>query len=162
MGRRHAGLTLIELLIAIVVIGVAVAGVLRVMSVVTANSADPLFQVQALGIARSYLEEILLHEYADPDGSEAGENRATYDDVPDYDGLTNNGCLATSAACPVLGDCVCDQLGDPIDSLPGYNVAVSVTADALNGSPALRVDVTVTHNRIPDVNLTLSGYRTSY
>ncbi|NIR27984.1 MAG: pilus assembly protein MshD [Gammaproteobacteria bacterium] len=144
------------------VIGVAVGGVLRVMSLVTANSAEPLFQVQAHAIAQSYLEEILLRDFSDPDASEAGEDRSSYDDVDDYDGLANNGCLTTSAACPVLGDCACDQFGNPIDALPGYNVNVNVNPVVLNGVPALRVDVTVTHDRNAGVNLTLSGHRTNY
>lgn len=145
-----------------VVIGVAVAGVLRVMSLVTASSAEPLFQVQAHAIAQSYLEEILLRDFSDPDASEAGEDRSSYDDVDDYDALANNGCLTTSAACPALGDCACDQFGDPIDALPGYNVNVNVNAVVLNAAPALRVDVTVTHDRIADVNVTLTGHRTNY
>jgi len=57
--RRHAGLTLIELVISIVVIAFAVTGILLVMNKTTAHSADPLIQDQAVAIGEAYLEEIL-------------------------------------------------------------------------------------------------------
>jgi len=161
-GARQRGATLVELVLAIVIVAVGVAGILQVLTFNTAQSGDPVPVTQAHAVAQSYLEEILLREFADPDGSEAGEDRATYDDVDDYDGLADNGCLTTSAACPALGDCACDQFGDPIDALPAYNVSVDVVSTPLNGVPALRVDVRVTHDVHADVNLTLSGFRTNF
>lgn len=161
--RRCRGVTLVELVISITVIGVAVAGVLSVMSLRTAHSVDPLLQVQAVAIADAYLEEILLLDFADPDGAEAGENRATYDDVDDYHALAANGCLTTSAGCPGLGDCACDQSGAPLPGLAGYQVGVTVNTEALHtAAGAKRVDVTVTHVDFPDASVRLSGYRSAY
>ena len=80
-----------------------VTGILSVMNLTTAKSADPMITTQAHAIAQSYLEEILLRDYDDPDGTEFGETRATFDDVDDFDALPTNGCLTTSIACPTLG-----------------------------------------------------------
>ncbi len=157
-----SGFTLIEMVVTILVLSVALLGVLSVMSFSTARSADPMLDTQGRAVAEAYLEEILLRAYADPDGSEAGESRATFDDVDDYDGLAANGCSSTSAACPALGDCPCDQLGLPLDGLDGYRVAISTSASSLNGAPALLVDVTVTHVRDASLRVALSGYRTQY
>ena len=54
------------------------------------------------------------------------------------------------------------ELGAAVDGLAGYRVAVAVTATALNGAPAKRVDVRVTHLRAPSVDLSLSGFRAAY
>ncbi len=161
-GRSQGGVTLIELVISIVIISVGVAGILSVMNLTAAKSADPVLRMQSLAIAQSYLEEILLRDFADPDVDAEGTNRAIFDDVDDYHALANNGCLSTSAACPVPGDCACDQFGAPIDDLPNYTIGVSVVADTLNGAPVQRVAVTVSHQRVPDVGLTLTGYRANF
>lgn len=159
---RQRGMTLIELVVAIVVIGVAVAGVSSVMNLATAKSADPVLATQAQAIARAYLEEVLARDYTDPDGSELGEDRATFDDVDDYHGLIDNGCLATSPGCPVLGDCACDQYGAPLESLAGYGVSVTVATTLLNAAPAMRVEVTVTHVGLPELRVDMGGYRAPY
>ncbi len=160
--NSHRGASLIELVISIVIISVGLAGILGVMNLTTAKSADPVLRMQALAIAQSYLEEILLRDFADPDVDAEGANREIYDDVDDYHALASNGCLSTSAACPVLGNCACDQFGVPIDDLPNYTVGVSVVASTLNGAPVQRVEVTVSHTRVPDVGLSLTGYRANF
>ena len=145
--RSQHGLTLVELVISIVIISIALTAILAVMNRTTSSSGDPMVRAQAVAIAESYLEEILLQPYLDPDGTEVGENRANFDDVDDYHNLANNGCLATTAACP-LGTCPCDQNGAPNDNLPGYTITVSVLDDGanLNGmtnTQAKRVDINV-------------------
>lgn len=55
---RQRGLTMIELVIFIVIVGVAVVGVLGVISLNTARSADPVRQKQALAIAEGLMNEI--------------------------------------------------------------------------------------------------------
>lgn len=165
MGARandQRGVTLIELVMTMLVISIAVAGVLGVLQQATARSADPAILAQAQAIAEAYLDEILQRDFADPDGVEAGETRATYDDVDDYHALAANGCATVSAACPVAGNCACDQFGAPVDALSGFTVAVSVTAATLAGAPSRRVDVSVGHTRFPNLALSLAGYRTDY
>lgn len=164
---HNGGMTLIELVIAIVVISVALTGVLLVFNQTVRHSADPMVTEQALAIAQSYLEEIMLQPFADPPnttapctgtlGPQPGETRATYDDVGDYNGLVDS---------PPR-----DQFGTPMNpgfsliDLSRYTVRVTVGCAALNGIPATqskRIDVTVTASGVPGLNVTLSAYRTAY
>lgn len=158
-GRFHpqSGLTLVELVVTIVVLSVALSGVLLVINYTTSRSADPVIQQQAVAIAESYLEEILLRAYdedAVPDttqtegawGPEPGETRGTFDDVNDYDGLLDIGARG--------------QDGLVIVSLSAYRVQVAVTPLIVGAVPMARVAVSVNH--AAGVNLTLSGYRAGY
>ncbi|MCR4301278.1 MAG: type II secretion system GspH family protein [Sulfuricaulis sp.] len=164
------GVTLVELIVAIVIIGVALAGVLMVFVRNTGASADPVITHQSLAIAEAYLEEILAKRFAVPvAGPEGGESRANYDEVDDYHNLANNGCLtvvqgySATAACPAPGSCICDQSGQPIDGLQNYVATVQVLARALTvvtASNAERVEVTVTSPFGGSV--LISGYRTNY
>lgn len=148
--RRQQGLTLVELVIAIVVIGIAVTGVLAVYTTMVARSADPMIQEQAVAVAEAYLEEILLHPFTPGPGT---GSRANFDDIFDYHGLTDS---------PPQ-----DQNGLPIAALAGYQASVSVTASpapALPGVPGggqARIQVTVTHPAT-GITITLAGYRTDH
>ena len=145
---RQSGITLIELIISIVIITIAVAGILSVFNHNVARSADPLMQHQALAIAESYLDEILSKLYAhDQDicPSDSDAHRSTFCTVDEYDGLNQ----------PPH-----NQNGQSIAPLSGYYVSVNVSNASLGGVPAKRVEVTVTHPA--GVNLRLEGYRTDY
>jgi len=67
--RRQRGLSLIEVVVFIVVVGIAFAGMLVLFNQVTQASVDPLVRKQTLAIAASLLEEIELKPftYCDPD-----------------------------------------------------------------------------------------------
>ena len=54
------GTSLVELIMFIVIVSVALAGILLVMNVTTRGSVDPLIHKQALAIAESLLEEVEL------------------------------------------------------------------------------------------------------
>lgn len=150
--RRQSGINLIELLVSIVVISIACTGVLLVFAQTVRFSADPMIQTQALAIAEAYLDEILARPVVDPDGTNAGETRASYDNVGDYHGLSESpprdqtGTIADFA---------------PMDGQPdlaGYQVDVTVTPGvAVNGVPMARVDVRVRY--VPVVDFTLTGFR---
>ena len=152
--QRQTGATLIELVVSIVVISVGLVGVLAVMNRNVSSSGDPMTQHQAVAIAEAYLEEILAKEFTDPDGGEtggpeAGETRATFDDVNDYNGLPDIGAR--------------DQNDIPIAGLGAYNVGVTVVNQVWNGIPAAdALLVTVTVTGIGGVTITLTGYRTKY
>jgi len=60
---RQRGVNFIELIIFIVIVGVAVAGILLVMNNTTQRSADPQVRKQALQIAEALLEEIELAKF---------------------------------------------------------------------------------------------------
>ena len=178
MSTDERGLSLIELLVFIVVVGIAVTGVLSVFSLNARTSADPVVQKQALAIADSLLEEVLAqpYTYCDPDDAnvetasstagcatmaetamapEAGETRYSnltpYDNVNDYNGFAMTGIV--------------DPSGNAVPDLNGYSASVQVQTPPvpLTNIPAgetLLVTVTVTGpgNR----SVTLSGYRTRY
>ena len=143
MKNYQRGATLIELVISIVIIAVGVAGILKVMELTTRHSADPMIQHQAVAVAEAYLEEILTKSYAIQPQS---GSRANFDDVRDYDGLSNNPPKNQFGAAIALAD---------------YTVTVNVNGPAaLDGVNALEVAVHVTYGTLADV--TLTGYRTEY
>ncbi len=146
--RRQGGLTLIEIIVAVVVIGIAASVVLATLSLNVNASADPMVRQQAVAIASAYIEEILLSDFDDPDGADGEAARSDFDDVDDYDGLLDAGAR--------------DQFGNAIAGLESYTVSVNVVnSGALPGvaaTDALRVDVTV--SRAPALGISLSGYRT--
>lgn len=175
---RQAGISLVELVMFIVIVGVAVAGVLSVMNFTARHSADPVIRKQALAIAESLLEEIELQPftYCDPDdanaanatgpfvgvngcattvealGPEAGETRYTspqFDNVNDYNGFSMS---------PIV-----DITGSPITGLGAYTASVSISqAGATFSLPVadvLQIDVKVVSG---DTDITLTGYRFRY
>lgn len=144
------GVTLIELLISIVVVGIAAGIILALLATTTGASADPMLRHQASAIAEAYLEEILLKPFADPDGMDGEASRAAFDDLDDYDGLVDVGAR--------------DQFGNAIAALADYTVSVSVLSSTalapVPGGDTLRVDVNV--SRGSNINLLLSGYRARF
>jgi MSHA pilin protein MshD len=143
--RRYSGFTLIEVITTIVVVAIAAAALLGVFTSTIRGSADPMIQQQAVSIAEAYMEEILLKDFAV--GPET--TRATFDDVRDYNGLTNVGAR--------------DQNDNAIAGLGAYTITVTVGGDSLNLIPlanSLRIDISVNHPAIDPI--VLSGYRTNY
>lgn len=150
---NNHGVTLIELIVAMVVISVALTGVLLVINYTTSHSADPVLRHQAIAIAEAYMEEITLKDFTDPDPDPADDgesDRILFDDVDDYHGLAD-----PRAA---------DQTGAAIAGLANYSVNVSVVPESYGpgGAPVngLRIDVTVTDPA--GESLTLTGYRANY
>jgi MSHA pilin protein MshD len=142
------GFTLIEMIIAIVVLSIGLTGVLIAFSTVARGSADPMVAQQMLAVAEEMLEEIQLKPYtAAANTAPAACARDTYNDVRDYNGYATSGQI-------------CSIDGAPIASLAGYSVQVQVQPAALAGvAAALRIDVTVTRGTD---TLTLTGWRTDY
>lgn len=152
--RRQRGFTLIEIIIFIVVVGAGLAGILSVMNTVVASSADPLVRKQALAIAESLLEEILLKAYCDPStvntsgtiitspptcvfpDSAAAASRAVYDKVSDYNGYATAGGVV-------------DVNGAPSAGLGSYNIA-SVAVDCVGsvGAAAAVACTNTTYRRV--------------
>ncbi len=100
MKRRARGATLVELVITIVIISIAIAGVVGAFALITGRSADPLNQTRAVELAQLYMDEIITKKYdqTTPQGGfprysgscnigDDGQSRANYDDVDDYNGL---------------------------------------------------------------------------
>ncbi|HEY8876856.1 MAG TPA: prepilin-type N-terminal cleavage/methylation domain-containing protein [Roseateles sp.] len=180
--RPQRGLSLIELLLFIVVVGIALAAMLKVFVTATTASSDPLIHRQQLAIAESLLREVELMPFTwcDPEdanvgvaanaggcattpetvGPEPGENRygtsgLYFDNVNDYNGFSMSG--------------IRDVTNTAIASLSGYSASIAVEPFALDNvaaGEALRITVTVVG---PGDNLTtlrapirLQGWRTRY
>ena len=67
--RTARGISLIEQIMFIVIVGAAVAGIIGVINVTTRGSVDPMIHKQALAIAEAMMEEVRLQPftYCDPD-----------------------------------------------------------------------------------------------
>jgi MSHA pilin protein MshD len=147
---RQRGVTLIEVVVAIVIVAMAAIAVLGAMSAITMRGAETMARQQAVAIAEAYLEEILLQPVAAPTGAGSPATRATFNDEDEYNGLSDVGAH--------------DQSGTAIAYLTGYNVSVAVTqTTALSGitaANARQINVTVTDPTGTSVMLT--GYRANY
>jgi MSHA pilin protein MshD len=75
--KRQAGLTLIELVIFMVIVGAAAAGVMGVLNMGASHSADPVRRKQALMVAEALMEEVLLARFTFCNPSDAGAADAT-------------------------------------------------------------------------------------
>jgi MSHA pilin protein MshD len=147
---RSRGITLVELIVTIVVVGIAVASVLAVLSAAAVRSADTMVRQQSVLIAQSYLREILEKPFG-VDACYPGCSRTQMAAVGDYNGLSNTG--------------VRDANDVAVGSLSGYQANVTASYSALGAiSAASRqaqlVTVTVTPPTGPQV--VISGYRTKY
>jgi MSHA pilin protein MshD len=145
--RRRRGFTLPEALLAIVVIGVGLTGVLAAFGSVTRNSADPVVHKQMVAVAQELMEEIQLKPFAvAAHTAPAGCARDTYNDVRDYNGYSRTG--------------ICTVDGVAIPALAGLQVSTSVATGTLSGvASALKITVTVQHS---GQTLRLVGWRTDY
>jgi len=150
MRSPQRAFTLIELIVAITVVGIAATTILGTIAAVARRSADPMLQQQAIAIAQAYLDEIGQRWVVYPNGTPPNTGRGSWNlvEVDQYNGLIDAGAR--------------DQFGNAIAALSAYTVSVSVVQTAaLPGiAAARRIDVTVTNG--PAVNVTLSGYRTNY
>jgi MSHA pilin protein MshD len=182
--RRQRGLSLVELVVFIVIVGVAVAGVLGALNVSTRASADPMIQKQALAVAEAVLEEVQLmpFTYCDPDdpnaatalsaanctggaggandenklplGPEAGETRLSI--TTPFDNVSDYNGFS-------MGPGITDISSTAITGLSAYTATVSVASQALGAIPAsdsLLITVTVTGPG--NTTATLHGYRVRY
>ena len=128
-------MTLIELVLAIVVMGICVVSVLALLSSISVRSATALARTQSTSVAASYLEFILAQPYGN---------------IGAYDGINQLGAL--------------DATGAPVAGLERYRVQVTARGATLGSgaltTPAMRVDVVVTD---PTGAATLiTGDRTNY
>lgn len=174
---RQRGLSLVELVIFIVVLGIGIAALAVIYNQLTLASVDPTVRKQAVAIANSLMEEIQLRPftYCDPDdaavftaanaaacgtpeniGIEGPETRygpTLYDNVSDYDGFGMAGSIQDITSSTIAG-------------LSGYSAAVAIAnggADFPAGVPAdeaLRITVTV--NGPANTQVVLQGYRLRY
>ena len=151
------GISLVELIMFIVIVSVALAGILLVMNVTTKSSADPLVHKQALAVAESLLEEVELQDFISAGANvtvNQGNRASQYHIVRDYNGFPND---ATTGIYSVNGT--------TIAGLGNYNASVSVANAALGGislASGSAVLITVTVKDPQNNTITIDGYRTAY
>jgi MSHA pilin protein MshD len=178
---RERGLSLIELTMFIVIVGIALAGVLHLMSLNTQRSVDPLIQKQALAIAEALLEEIEQMPFTkcDPDGYDGTVDPATCakseglgpEDLGELNEEKRGGAVPFDNVND-YHDLKLDKNSKDVSggvSLPdGYRAGITITtSDALGPSGAvlsdpelLRITVNVAYQESDIV--TLEGYRARY
>jgi MSHA pilin protein MshD len=187
--KRQRGVTLIELILFIMIIGIALTAILGVMNVTTRHSADTVRDKQALMIAEGLLEEVQLARftYCDPTSDNFDTAASTsactvpeawgqaapeptgprpYDNINDYVAAANTATAAFNNG-GVLADANGRALG-----VTGYTATVTVTPDTIGPSGAqvgaggtaadtdmLRIRITVAYD---NASLSLDGYRARY
>lgn len=159
--KRQQGMTLFELVLAIVILGIGVAGVMTAFTVVVTRSADPMMQKQMLAIAEEMMEEIGLQPFAAEDPPSANVpgpcgSRTAFNDVLDYNNLQTVG-----------GVCTVD--GTALPNLASYDVGVQINQNGalatasgmgnLSGANVYQITVTVTRGTD---NFQLLGWRVNY
>ena len=149
MSNERRGFTLIEMVVAIVVISVGLAGVMIAFTTTTRNSADPAVRKQLLVVADQFMEEIQLKPFAaQANTTPTGCARDTYNDVADYN------CYATTGK-------ICDIEGTALSELSGYSISISVQSGTLSGV-AGSLKIVVTASKGATESLQLVGWRTDY
>ncbi|MBW7902348.1 MAG: type II secretion system protein [Rhodocyclaceae bacterium] len=129
--KRNGGWTLVELIVAIVVIGVGLAGIVSAFSAAVRGSADPLVRKQLISLAEGMIDEVAQKPWTAGPGNIAGCNRSNADDLLDYHGYNQ-------------GVCTPDGIG--VADLNGYAVAVQVV-DVPNWQGIAARQITVTASR---------------
>ncbi len=127
------GFSLVEIIITIVIIGVALTAAIAGWGTIARHSSDVMWQTRVSYLGQAYLEEILSRRYDEQTplggsppcttctapgslGFESGETRATFDDVDDYHGLSENAVGLFNSLVTTGG----------IQSYNGYQVDVQV------------------------------------
>ncbi|HYC42833.1 MAG TPA: prepilin-type N-terminal cleavage/methylation domain-containing protein [Noviherbaspirillum sp.] len=158
--RRQGGISLVELVLAIVIVSIGLTGVIAGYLATVKDSANPMIRKQMLAIAEEMLEEISLKPFAatGTPPTNALKNcttgtgvapRTAFNDVADYNNYSTTG--------------ICNIDGDAIQSLAGYSLSTSVSGTAtlggLGGGQVQQITVTVTHGT---EQIRLVGWRTNY
>ncbi|WP_036303067.1 type IV pilus modification PilV family protein [Methylotenera sp. L2L1] len=188
----QSGVTLVELVVFIVIMGVALAGVLKVLEITSRNSADPLVRKQALSIAESLLLEIQQQSFTfcDPEDANAStaanhascatqsqdtnpagagaitgpfpNTESRYSNTDPYDNVADYGGFT-------MPNAQCAGICNPGNNTPlaGLNAyAATVTITRAGGVLGLNNDaalrITVSVTGPANTVVTLTGYRVRY
>jgi MSHA pilin protein MshD len=119
--RRQAGVTLVELIVALVLAGVILTSIWNAWTLMGRGGADPLVARQSLAIAQSLLREIELQPLPGTATAAATPGRTGFASIADYNGLTMTG--------------ITDVEGAAVPGLEAYGAVISVTPKALEGVP---------------------------
>jgi len=149
---KQRGISLIELIMFIVIVGIALAGILLVMNNVSKNSSDPLIHKQSLAIAESLLEEVELmpFTFCDPDDVNAA-SAATANDCTGSTGGPNDenkGGASLTTPTPPSETRYAAPFFDNVADYGGFSTAASgirdITGTAIAGLANYQANVLLT------------------
>lgn len=185
--KSNHGFSLVELVVFIVIVTTAIAGVVGALAWMSGRSANPMVRKQAIAIAESLMQEIqqMPFTFCDPDDANAGiamgygdctnpqnnlngptpaaESRYAannpFDNVADYGGFTmpGGGC---ASICRIGSNA-------SIPGLASYTASVAIAqaggAAPFVGMPADAVlSIVVTVNGPSNTTIRLTGFRVRY
>jgi MSHA pilin protein MshD len=186
--KNQYGFSLVEMVVFIVIVTTAIAGVIGALAFMSGHSADPMVRKQAIAIAESLMQEIqqMPFTFCDPDDANASiatsysdctnpqnasltgptpstESRYSatnpFDNVADYGGFTMPGG-GCSGICRIGSNAALTGLNAYTASVAITQVGGSGTFAALPASAVLQIIVTVTGPASTTIRLT--GYRVRY
>jgi len=189
--HRSRGVSLVELIVSIVILSVAVAGVLAAMNMSVRTSVDPMVQKQALAIAEALMEEVQLQPFTycdpndanaatalssagctggaggandedrDPIGAEAGESRTSA--VTPFDNVSDYMAPGGFSISPIT------DITGVAPGLTGYSATVTVAKQGIaniGATPAIPANqallISVTVTGPSATTVVLHGYRMRY
>jgi len=150
--KRQRGVTLIELVIFIVIVGIGLAGILQMLNLSTRMSADPVRRKQALLMAEGLLEEVELARftYCDPTDPNAGA-------------ALSAAVASTSCTSAALVENVGQEAGGvarPFDNVNDYVKAFADEEQAFNNANGVLVDAAGNPYLANNANTTYKAYLT--
>lgn len=170
--RAQSGLSLVELVMFIVIVGIAVVGILQVLSFGARSSPDPMRRKQALAIAEGMMEEVRLAHFTfcdgnDPKAEDPAIHSAADCAIPEVPGKEAGNTRPYDNVNDYVGSYTTDAAGNAFPAR--YSVAVAVVAETAFGpagatvpsDAVLHITVTVTDSAGGDP-VVLDGYRTRY
>ncbi|WED21541.1 type II secretion system GspH family protein [Vibrio sp. JC009] len=180
------GFTLIESVIAIIIMAFAMLSLTSFLFPQVADSARPHYEVRASALAQSLMAEVLaknFDELSDPDGGEfrCGEDPAdctaeadfgpdgesgpvAYNDVDDYIGTWQTDCASGDSSCNNLSDIFGNDISD---EYANFTAEVAVVYEdnsditlSVSTYVAKRITITITAGKYGDFSF--SAYRGNY
>ncbi|MBF0281367.1 MAG: type II secretion system protein [Zetaproteobacteria bacterium] len=123
--RRQCGATLLELVVAIVIVSGCLMAILNVLSWSSSKSTTALLAQQSANLAESMLHEVQRHPFLPTGfvGAATAANRASFDDIFDYHGLNENGAALTGIAAFSSYQVSISVIGAPLSGIVSTNAA---------------------------------------
>ncbi|MCU7961921.1 type II secretion system GspH family protein [Shewanella sp. SW32] len=163
---RLLGFTLIELVIGMLVIGIAIVMLTSMLFPQADRAASTLHRVRSAELAHSVMNEIWGKRYdqntnanggtpacGSPLGSncptslgpEFGESRNNFNDVDDYKGLNETATMLNSTQTYA-------------NAYPNYHLSVTVAYGAVSNTKLVTINVTTPDNEVITYNMVRSNY----
>lgn len=140
-------MTLIEVVIAIVIMGIVGATLIGLLARMSSQSAANLLSIQRTSLAGAYLDEILARSF---DCASPAAGRANFDCVSDYDGID---------------EAPTDRYGNTVANLGGFRVQVSAGPNAAGLGAIPAAETLLVRVRVTDPfgeQTVLGGFKTRH